>query len=167
MIYVHPLIRRFHDTTIFFDSLTTCPPFRVPPGSDRDVRKLKEFLDNHVPDAKWRLQDICKQLGLFKTHRQACRLFKACTGMGFLRYGKKRRLEFAARQLRTTDMPVKVVALDVGYRHVSTFTNGFTKYFQLCPTEFRRLSRENSVAVAPAKSARAQRRDRPSTGEEQ
>lgn len=164
MIYVHPLIQRFHDTSVFFDSLIICPPFRVPPGTDRDVGKLKEFLENHVPDAKWRLEDICKQIGLLKTHRQACRLFKACTGVGFLRYGKKRRLECAARQLRMTDTPIKVIALDAGYRHVSTFTNGFTKYFHLCPTEFRRLSRKNAVGLACAKSARAPRRGCPQYG---
>lgn len=142
MTYVHPLIRRFHDTSIFFDSLSICPPFRVPPGADRDVRKLKEFLDNHVPDAKWRLGDICEQLGLLKTYRQACRLFKACTGTGFVRYRKRRCLEFAARQLRTTNAPIKVVGLEAGYRHISTFSNSFSKHFHLSPTKFRQFSRK-------------------------
>jgi len=129
MVYHHPSIHRWTCSNIVFDLLNICPPFHALTGVDRSARKLKDFLDNHVPDCRWHLEDICKEVGLFMTSRQARRLFKACTGMGFVQYGKKRRLEFAARQLRTTDAPIKVVALDAGYRYVSTFTNSFTKYF--------------------------------------
>lgn len=144
MVYCHPVIHQCRTSDIFFSLLKIPPPFRVPPRVDRGARKLKEFFDNHIPDAKWHLEDICKQLGLFMSGRQARRLFRACTGMGFVQYGKKRRLEFAARQLRTTDAPIKVIALDAGYRYVSTFTNSFTKYFHLCPTEFRTFWQRNT-----------------------
>ena len=146
MVYLRPIIHRSQDTSIFFDRLRICPPFRVPPGLDETARKLKDFVDSNIPGAKWNLEDICEQLRLFLTGRQARRLFKACTGIGFVQYGKKRRLEFAARQLRTTDTPIKVVALEAGYRYVSTFTNSFTKYFHLCPTAFRKFSRRNAAA---------------------
>lgn len=146
MAYHQPMIQQCGSPEIFFHFLNISPQFRVPPGVDQRAKKLKDFLDSHIPEAKWHLEDICDQLGLCMTCRQARRLFKACTGGGFVEYAKRRRLEFAAQQLRTTDAPIKVVGLDAGYRHVSTFSNSFTKYFHLCPTEFRRFSRRNVTA---------------------
>src|SRR5881227_4252035 len=68
--------------------------------------------------AQWRLDEICRQLDLCISARQARRLFKACTGLGIKEYAKKRRLEIAAQQLQATDEPVKAIAIDAGYRHV-------------------------------------------------
>jgi len=94
----------------------------------------------------------CEELGLCVSGRQARRLFKECTGMGIKEYRKKRRLGAAAEQLRTTDTPVKVIAGEAGYRHVSTFTKYFLKQFHLCPMDFRRIWREKDATAWQAQA---------------
>lgn len=61
------------------------------------------------------------------------------------------RLRHAARLLRTTDVPVKVVAGAVGYRSRSQFSHAFRTLYDLDPTTFRRMSsaaREEDLTVA-------------------
>ena len=62
-------------------------------------------------------------------------------------YAKKKRLDVAARQLQTTDAPVKAIAVDAGYRHVSNFTRSFLKQFRVSPIEFRRIWRGRDIAA--------------------
>src|SRR5258708_14477322 len=90
---------------------------------------------------------VCYELGLCMFGRQVERLFKACTGVGFKEYAKEKWLDSAAQQLLTTDTPIKTIAVDAGYRHLSTFTRYFLKQFGLNPTEFRRISRLKNVAA--------------------
>lgn len=114
---------------------------------DWRVRKLRNLIDSDPARAQWRLDEVCRQLDLCISARQARRLFKACTGMGIKEYAKKKRLEAAAQQLQTTDEPVKAIAIDAGYRHVRNFTRCFLKQFHLSPIHFRRIWRYKDVAA--------------------
>ena len=42
--------------------------------------------------------------------------------------------------LKTTGLPVKVIAQKVGYQNVSSFTNAFTDRVGISPTLFRKYS---------------------------
>jgi AraC-like DNA-binding protein len=50
------------------------------------------------------------------------------------------RLRHAAHLLRTTDVPIKVVAGSVGYRSRSQFSRAFSAHYELDPSTFRRMS---------------------------
>ena len=50
------------------------------------------------------------------------------------------RLRHAAHLLRTTDVPVKVIASAVGYRSRSQFSHAFRARYELDPSTFRRMS---------------------------
>ena len=117
------------------------------PSEDWRVQKLKNLIDSDPTRAQWRLDEVCRQLDLCISARQARRLFKTCTGLGVKEYAKKKRLEAAAEQLQTTDAPVKAIAIDAGYRHVRNFTRCFLKQFHLSPTHFRRIWRYKDVAA--------------------
>ena len=116
-------------------------------SEDPRVQKLKNLIDNDPLRARWNLDQVCKQLELGMSVRQTRRLFKAATGMGIKEYAKKMRLEAAAHQLRATDLPIKAIAGEAGYRHVSTFTRHFLKQFHLCPLDFRKIGRGGYVAA--------------------
>ena len=47
------------------------------------------------------------------------------------------RLNHAKHLLKTTDLPVKIIAQNVGYQNVSTFTNAFTNRVGISPSTFR------------------------------
>lgn len=110
-------------------------------SSDPDWRaeKLKDFIDGHSGEGRLSIKDVCKELGLPTSVRQVRRLFKTSVGMTFREYAKNRRLAFAARQLEATDEPVKVIALEIGYRRTAEFTRSFKELFHLSPLEFRRI----------------------------
>jgi len=110
-----------------------------PVSHDWRVQKLKSLIDVDPAKVQWNLDQVCRELRLCVSARQARRLFNECMGMGIKEYRMKRRLDAAARELGTTDMAVKVIAGKAGYRHASTFTKHFLKQFHLRPIDFRRF----------------------------
>lgn len=146
MVYEQPVVLRWGSPReflkLFFPKTSET---RV--TEDWRVQKLRNLIDSDPTRARWCLDEMCRQLGLCISGRQARRLFKACTGLGIKEYVKKRRLDTAARQLRTSDAPIKAVAIDAGYRHVRNFTRCFLKQFHVSPHDFRKIWRYKDVAA--------------------
>ncbi len=136
--YERPGVRLFDNSDAFVKWV-----IREKLGSSLDVdwraEKLKEFIDSHSAGDRWSIEDVCEELGLPTSVRQARRLFKTLVGMNFREYAKNKRLAFAARQLEATEEPVKVIALEIGYRRTAEFTRSFKELFSLSPLEFRRI----------------------------
>jgi len=146
MIYEQPVVLRWGSPRELLQ-LFVSKSNQARVSEDWRVRKLRNLIDSDPAGAQWRLDEICRQLDLCISARQARRLFKACTGLGIKEYAKKRRLEAAAQQLQATDEPVKAIAIDAGYRHVRNFTRCFLKQFHLSPMNFRRIWRYKDVAA--------------------
>ena len=109
------------------------------PNTDWRAEKIKEFIDGHSAGDLLSIEEVCEELGLPTSVRQARRLFKTLVGMSFRKYARNKRLAFAARQLEATEEPVKVIALEIGYRRTVEFTRSFKELFRLSPLEFRRI----------------------------
>ena len=109
------------------------------PNTDWRAEKIKEFIDGHSAGDLLSIEEVCEELGLPTSVRQARRLFKTLVGMSFRKYARNKRLAFAARQLEATEEPVKVIALEIGYRRTAEFTRSFKELFRLSPLEFRRI----------------------------
>jgi len=146
MNYERPIVQSW-GTLRDFLNLFSSKRIHPPVSDDWRVQKLKSLIDIDPAKVQRNLDHICKELRLCVSARQARRLFKACTGVGIKEYRMTRRLDAAADQLRTTDLPVKVIAGKAGYRHVSTFTKRFLKQFRLCPVDFRRVSNGRGAAA--------------------
>jgi len=146
MIYEQPVVLRWGSPRELLQ-LFVSKSNQARVSEDWRVRKLRNLIDSDPAGAQWRLDEICRQLDLCISARQARRLFKAYTGLGIKEYAKKRRLEAAAQQLQATDEPVKAIAIDAGYRHVRNFTRCFLKQFHLSPMNFRRIWRYKDVAA--------------------
>src|SRR5882672_1858819 len=119
------------------------------PSTNADWRaeKLKDFIDSHSAGDRLSIKELCKELGLPTSVRQTRRLFKTSTGITVRKYAKNKRLAFAARQLQATGSPIKVIALEIGYRRTAEFTRSFKEVFRLSPLEFRRIwNRRESAA---------------------
>lgn len=67
-----------------------------------------------------------------------CRWFRKHTGMSFITYLNKSRIESACQYLLTTDMPAKFVAYEVGFENASHFHRTFKKYVGVSPLEYRK-----------------------------
>lgn len=113
---------------------------------DWRAQKLKEFIDTHPGTSHVNLDDVCNDLRLGLSGRQARRLFKASIQMGFREYTRKRRLVLAAGQLQATKVSVKAIAIDAGYQSSRHFARSFKELFHVRPLEFRRIWGEKNVA---------------------
>ena len=136
--YERPGVQLFHNSDAFVRWVIR-EKLSFSPDADWRAKKIKEFIDSHAAGHRWSIEAVCKALGLPTSMRQARRLFKTLVGMSFRKYVQTRRLAFAARQLEATEEPVKVIALEAGYRRTAEFTRSFKELFRLSPLEFRRI----------------------------
>jgi len=144
--YERPGVRLFDNSDAFVKWV-----IREKLSSSLDVdwraEKLKDFIDSHSAGDRWSIEEVCKEIGLPTSVRQTRRLFKTSTGISLRKYARNKRLAFAARQLQATGAPIKVIALEIGYRRPAEFTRSFKELFRLSPLEFRRIwSRRESAA---------------------
>jgi len=146
MIYERPVVHSWGNLDKFLH-LFSPKPIRPPVSDDWRVQKLKSLIDIDPAKMQQNLDQVCRELRLCVSARQARRLFKACTGVGIREYRMKRRLDAAAHELQTTDIPVKAIAGTAGYRHLSSFTKHFLKQFHLRPIDFRRLWNGRDIAA--------------------
>jgi len=149
MIYERPFVQRWGTVRAFLEQFSPAQLMQrtSPDKNDWRVQRLIDLIDSDPANIQWNLDQVCKQLQLCMSGRQARRLFKIHTGIGVKQYAKKKRLEMAAQQLRTTEAPVKAIAVDAGYRQVGNFTRSFLKQFCVSPVEFRSIWRRRDVAA--------------------
>lgn len=139
MVYERPTLRLQGK---FNDVLRRLMPVSLPGENTNDWRvdRLLQFLAQHFDRLDWNLPQVCRQLKLDISAPHAARLFKRHTGMGIREYAKKRRLSRAAERLTATNLPIKVISAESGYRKPIDFARGFKAQYQLSPSEFRRRS---------------------------
>ena len=113
---------------------------------DRRIEKLTQFIDSHDGRIGWDLARICQELKLDISGAYAARLFRLSKGLGVREYAKKKRLSAAAGFLKTTDLSVKAIAIEFGYRSPPDFTRRFKEQFHLSPTDFRKRALRDGPA---------------------
>src|SRR5713226_139810 len=144
--YKRPVVRLLDNSDAFVRRVIR-EEFNSPTNVDWRAERLRVFIDSHSAGDRLSVEEVCKELGLPTSVRQARRLFKASVGVSVRKYARNKRLAFAARQLQTTGVPIKVIALEIGYRRTAEFTRSFKELFRLSPLEFRRIwSRRESAA---------------------
>lgn len=81
------------------------------------------------------LQEIAASVNM--SHYHFSRLFKKAYGYSPYEYLLLARINKAKHLLKTTDLPIKTVAQQVGYLNASTFSSAFTAKVGLPPKTFR------------------------------
>ena len=84
------------------------------------------------------LLDVATHVNMSQFH--FFRLYRKDCGYSPHEYLILTRLNRAKHLLKTTGLPVKVIAQKVGYQNVSSFTNAFTDRVGISPTLFRKYS---------------------------
>lgn len=96
------------------------------------AERLKDIVETHLTDPDLNVEFLSSQLLLSRT--QIFRRVKAITGKGPLDYIRERRLVRADELLRTTDMTVQQVALELCFSNPSYFSKCYKQYFGHLPS---------------------------------
>lgn len=78
------------------------------------------------------------------------REFSHSFAMSPMEFVAKTRLHLAAEMLRSTSMPVKVIAANIGFSSRSHFSRAFRDAYGADPSSYRRAASQADAAIAPA-----------------
>lgn len=103
--------------------------------SRRDVafgERMKQIVEDHLTDPNLNVEFLGGELALSRT--QIFRRVKTITGKGPLDYIRERRLIRADELLRTTDMTVQQVSMELCFSSPGYFTKCYKEYFGHLPS---------------------------------
>lgn len=95
---------------------------------------VTEYMQKHL-DEPLRLADLAREAGLSVSHFSE--LFRAQTGQSPVAYFIHLRVRLACRLLDLSDKPIKVVAIETGYRDAYYFSRVFKKSMGISPQKYR------------------------------
>lgn len=115
-------------------------PRNLTPDIEKDPRatKLRNFIDKNDGQTGLGLETLCRMLALGISGAHAGRVFKRQFGIGIREYTAARRLIRAAHLLRATNLCVKTISGNLGYRSTADFSRRFKQEFQVTPTRYRK-----------------------------
>lgn len=100
------------------------------------IREIRDYLDAHLYK-EHPILDICRQFSINREKLQAGFLGLVQTTVHA--YIVQQRISRAAQRLRSSDDPIKAIALDCGYKKQRSFNKSFKAMYHLTPAEYRRL----------------------------
>jgi AraC-like DNA-binding protein len=100
------------------------------------VLRVRELLDRDYA-RNWSLRELAEDVGLAATYLAA--LFTAEVGMPPHRYLTERRIEQAGRLLRTSELPITAIGVDVGFSSGQHFARVFRQVTGRTPSTYRRI----------------------------
>ena len=99
-----------------------------------ECRQLKEYLDEHYMNDVT-LESLSSSIFVSKFHLS--REFKKEVGISPIKYVISKRVNEASRLLLETNLPIKDIAIQVGYPNSAYFSQTFKRVTGKTPSEFR------------------------------
>lgn len=106
--------------------------FLTATAQDEHFRKILEIVE---AGSIYSIGDLAGELNLSTSHLQ--HLFKAHTGSRLGRWLVEQRLRKAAFLLLQSNMSIKEIAYEVGYKHSPSFVRAFERLFEQAPGQYR------------------------------
>jgi AraC-like DNA-binding protein len=121
-------------------------------GDSPIVKRAKDYVVCHQSDPI-RLAEVCRTLNVSTFH--FCRTFKQTTGLTFVEYLNRVRIENAKGLLHKSDLRISEIAYEVGFQSITHFNRVFRKLAGHSPTMFRsRLAKSDSERLTLASTER-------------
>jgi len=122
---------------VFLDCTKLFLEVQTPIPNRHETEKLRELLDCIAVRYKEKLpfDFALSKMGMGKT--RFCKFFQSRTGMSYVDYINKVRIEQAVRMLVETDWTVESIAYDCGFDTLSNFYKYFKKRQGVSPRKFR------------------------------
>ena len=102
------------------------------------LREAVCFIEANYADSNLSADLVARHIGMNKAYLS--RLFKSRTGMSYIDYLTRFRMEKACRLLRETELPMKEIVQMVGYIDDSSFRKKFKAIYGIRVCDYRRDS---------------------------
>lgn len=99
------------------------------------AREIASYIERHYAEAITG-EDIEEKF--FLTFDHANRIFHKTMGCSIIKYRNIVRIQYAKAKMRATNMPVKEIAMEVGFENAHYFSRMFKKNEGLSPSEYKR-----------------------------
>jgi two-component system, response regulator YesN len=107
------------------------------------VEKVKQYVETRFSDSQLSLSDLA--VTLFLSPNYLRQLFSQETGISFVEYVTKVRMENAILLLKDPTLKIQDVAERVGFEEQRYFSSCFKKYHHMTPTEYREAIQQGLV----------------------
>ena len=114
------------------------------------LEQVKKHLEEHMADDPGTIEEIAKVMGINSLKLKQG--FKKLYGVTIFGYITKLRMEKAKSLLLNSRLDMRQIASDVGYGHLSNFSNAFKRNFGHAPTVYRE---DQQVARSAQKTIKA------------
>ena len=139
--------------------MTPLHPDRFQPTHGRQLRraepveiwKARKFIEQHS-DEELSLTKVAKAVNISPNYLSE--KFKQVTGVNFVDYVARARIEKACALLEDVDLRISEIGFAVGFQSLSQFNRIFKKLFRKSPTEFRARLLKRSTRQRIRKPAR-------------
>ena len=101
---------------------------------DKNVQKLIDYIDEHLQD-EISLYNLADVVGFSTSY--VSRIFKESTGVNYIEYLSKKRIEKSKQLLNSTIFTIKEIGFRVGFNNIQSFLRTFKKYEGITPGQFR------------------------------
>lgn len=112
----------------------------TPDGKRASLDEVIHYLNNNCLSCDFSAYEAAMHFDM--TLPAFSKFFKEQTGKNVMEYTIRMKIERAKELLRTTDLPMKDIAVAVGYYNISSFTRRFKINQGVTPSEYRRISAE-------------------------
>ena len=119
--------------------------------SARQARRVIDYIDANLGQ-RLTLEDIARAAGISASHLKV--LFRRTTGRPVHRYVIERRVEFAARLIKESDVSLSDIAAASGFAHQSHMARCIRRMLGVTPSNLARELRQGLTAPARAPSDR-------------
>lgn len=102
--------------------------------TDSIVERAQKYIDTHF-NKDLSLEEMAREVGISPYYLS--KLFKENTGIGYIEYTTKLRIEYAKKELSLSGKSIKEICRDAGYQDPNYFSRIFKKWTGMTPTEFR------------------------------
>ena len=103
-------------------------------GDSLMIRRARDYVASHQSDPI-KLEEMARALNVSRFH--FCRSFKQTTGLTFMEYLSRVRIEKAKLLLHNHNLRISEIAYEVGFQTITHFNRIFRKLVGYSPTEFR------------------------------
>ncbi|MBP3961600.1 helix-turn-helix domain-containing protein [Paenibacillus lignilyticus] len=112
--------------------------FKLFPGSEEEMKNqvdlIIQYIRDHI-DQDIRRTDIAREVYLNPNYLS--RLFKSETGTSLKEFIVTEKMKLAQAMLKSTKLPISIIAMKVGYANFSHFSQVYKKTYNVTPAEDR------------------------------